>query len=236
MSTYIKMYRALLDHSLLANDNTAYIVFTKVLLKANWKTGTYRTGRKKLGLLTNLKDTTAWQALKRLENDGALTLVSTGRFTDITICNWWKYQGESEKTVDSSSAHDKQPNDTKQEQKNKERIYTSEEKQLLEIVNRVLNRKFEVLPSVSKNALQQFTLKQIEEALKNLLMDKWHQGKTQIQTLNYFLQPNTLKRFLAPQEQSVPKPSVQIGGISKRAEVDQRATMSRKELQELEQG
>lgn len=237
MSTYIKLYRALLDHDLLANDNTAFVVFTKVLLKADWKTGTYRTGRNKLGLLTNLKATTSWAALQRLANDGALTLTTTGRFTDIHISNWWKYQGESEKANDSSVTRSQHSNDTKQEQKNKEIILTSEQRLLLDTANEMFNREFEKLPYSAKPALEKYTIEQIKTAWGNLIEDEWHQGKTQKQTLNYFLQPGTIKRFLPPPGGTAPKPSIQIGGTAKKTEsLGDKASMTRRELQELEQG
>lgn len=127
MSTYIKTYRSLLDNDLLANDNTSYIVFTKILLRVNWKTGVLRTGRKKLGLMTNLKDTTAWASLHRLANDGMLTLRVTGRYTDIHICNWDKYQSDVDRPVDSSVRETRQPNDTINNNKRIKNIYGSEE-------------------------------------------------------------------------------------------------------------
>lgn len=235
MSTYVKFFRALADHQILSNDNNAYIVFTKVLLKADWKSGVFRTGRKKLGLLTNLKDTTAWGALKRLENDGMVTLISTGRFTDIHICNWWKYQGETEKVNDRSATRNEQSNDTKQEQKNKEIIYTGDEKLLLETVNKIIGRKFERLTYTAKASLKTFGVAQIETALKNLIMDDWHTAdKLKTIGMDYILKAHTLRRFLPSDRPVVQKPSVQIGGSAKRNEVDPRASMSRKELQMID--
>lgn len=235
MSTYVKFFRALADHQLLANDNNAYIVFTKVLLKADWKTGVYRTGRKKLGLLANLKDTTAWGALKRLENDGAVTLVTTGRFTDIHICNWWKYQGETEKSNDRSATRNEQLNDTKQEQKNKEIIYTGDEKLLLETVNKIIGRKFERLTYTAKASLKTFGVPQIEVALKNLIMDDWHTtDKLQSAGMDYLLRSHTLRRFLPSDKPKITKPSIQIGGSAARRPTDERLNLSRAELQKLE--
>lgn len=239
MSTYVKTFRALADHHLLGNDNTCLVVFIKILLKADWKTGVYRTGRKKLGLLTNLKDTTAWGALKRLEKDGIVTLVSTGRFTDIHICNWWKYQGETEKANDRSTTRNEQSNDTKQEQKNKEISYTSGELELLETVNRVLNRKFERLTYISKASLKRYGIKTIEKALKNLIMDDWHiqnPGAMKNAGLDYFLSLRTLGRFLPTEKPPIQKTNATVGGVAKVKTPDVRLSMSRKEIQQLEQG
>lgn len=105
-SGYIKLYRATLEHPMLAHDNNALIVFLKLLLKADRQTGVTTTGRYVLGELTNLKPITAWKALLRLRDNGMVTLTTryqrgnsavtqsgNSNFTTIHICNWEKWQG-----------------------------------------------------------------------------------------------------------------------------------------------
>lgn len=92
MNTFVKFYRQILDNDFLICDNNAYLVFTKLLLRVNWKTGTITTGRYKFSLLVNLKPTTAYAALQRLEKNGMVTLVSDRTSTKITVSNWKKYQ------------------------------------------------------------------------------------------------------------------------------------------------
>lgn len=111
MKTFVKLYRQTLDNELLARDNNAYIVFTKLLMRVNWKTGTMTTGRYKLGYLTNLKPTTAYAALKRLERNKMITTESTSHNTTVTVCNWYKYQSD-DTSDDSLMTARRQPDDT----------------------------------------------------------------------------------------------------------------------------
>lgn len=89
---WIKSYRKILDNQFLMTDNTAYIVFTKLLHLVNNKHGTFTTGRFALAERVNIKPTTLYKALIRLEDNRLVTLGSNNRFTVITICNWNKYQ------------------------------------------------------------------------------------------------------------------------------------------------
>lgn len=115
---YIKLYRAIDDNELLANDNTCYVVFGKLLTHADRFTGTYTTGRFKLATLCNLKPTTLYAALKRLESSTMIRQVSDNRKTTIYICNWSKYQQDDDKSMTSR----RRANDTKQEREKEEYI------------------------------------------------------------------------------------------------------------------
>lgn len=112
---WLKLYRSLLDHELLSFDNTAYILFTKLLLIADKNTGKYTTGRHRLSALTNMPESTAWGALKRLELHKIVRLQTDSSKTTILICNWTKYQG----TADSRRTEARQQTDTKQEEEKK---------------------------------------------------------------------------------------------------------------------
>lgn len=124
MNGYIKLYRSCLEHELLANDNTAFIVFTKLLLRVDRKSGTLITGRFKLGHLCNLKPITAWKALQRLKNAKMVTLESNNKYTKITICNWYKWQSLDNTYGNNQVTTKYQPGITIQERriKNKEII------------------------------------------------------------------------------------------------------------------
>lgn len=111
MSSFVKFYRQLLDNDFLIRDNNAYLVFTKLLLRVNWKTGSITTGRYKFGLLVNLKPTTAYATLRRLENAQMVTLVSDRSSTKITVVNWKKFQS-SDNSDDNSMTTSRQQNDT----------------------------------------------------------------------------------------------------------------------------
>lgn len=133
MEGWVKSYRSVLDHELLANDNSAYIVFTKLLLKVDRKTGKYTTGRFKLGDLCNLKPITAWKALHRLKNGQMVSLSSNNRFTVITICNWTKYQGNGNSSRNNQVTTGEQPSNTKQEEEEEEEVYNPDVKEILPI-------------------------------------------------------------------------------------------------------
>lgn len=129
MATYIKLYRGVVDHPMLSDDNTAYIVFTKLLARVDWKTGKLITGRKKFGLMVNLKPTTAWAALQRLENDSMIVMSSDKYKTQITVVNWSKFQGSDKadvRSTDQVSSKSRPFNGTNNKNKRKEEyIYKS---------------------------------------------------------------------------------------------------------------
>lgn len=96
---WIKLHRKILDNEHLATDNTACLLFIKLLLVTNKKTGTFTTGRYKLSLLSNEKPGTTYKALKRLEKWGIIELVSNNKMTTIRICNYEQYQEFSNNKV-----------------------------------------------------------------------------------------------------------------------------------------
>lgn len=113
MEGYIKLYRSINQNELLDNDNNALVVFIKILTKANRLTGTYTTGRHKLAVACNLKSTTLYGVLKRLESSSIIRLEADRNSTTIYICNWWKYQQDTDKSSSSARRSD----DTIQEKK-----------------------------------------------------------------------------------------------------------------------
>ncbi len=102
------------------NDNTAFVVFTRLLLLADWRSGKYITGRNKLAIQFNLNPATLYSALKRLEASSMLQLHSNSSSTTIYICNWHKYQ----QRVNSASSDGQQSVITKQEEEKEEDIDT----------------------------------------------------------------------------------------------------------------
>lgn len=118
---WVKLHRKILDNEMLWADTNAYIVFTRLLILVDSKTGTYRTGRFVFAELMGLKPTTAYQVLKRLEKNGMVTLRSNNKYTVIGICNWQKYQGEGNNRSDNTMTTRRQPDDNQMtHNKNKE--------------------------------------------------------------------------------------------------------------------
>lgn len=118
---YVKLYRAIDENELLANDNTCYVVFCKLLTHVDRTTGTYRTGRYKLAAICNLNPNTLYSALKRLEASTMIQQDSNSTSTCISICNWWKYQQDS----NSTATERRRTVNTKQEREREEEIDTN---------------------------------------------------------------------------------------------------------------
>lgn len=118
---WVKYYRSIEDHELLANDNAAFIVFMKLLIKVDRKTGKYITGRFKLSELTNLAPSTAWGALKRLEKAEMVDIKADNKKSTIYICNWAKWQDPADTMPDNKRTTNEQQTDTKQEVISKKR-------------------------------------------------------------------------------------------------------------------
>ena len=227
---YVKLYRSIDDNELLANDNTCYLVFSKLLTHADRFTGTYKTGRFKLAALCNLKPTTLYAALKRLESSTMIRQQSDNKMTAIYICNWWKYQQDDDSTVTDR----RRANDTKQERE-KEREYinsgvTKQQRELLRVLNHVTGRSFKVLPKSSKATLRSFTIEEIERALSKLVVDKWHKPKVGELSSDYFLRESTIDKFLSSKSEA--KKSIEsLGDVDK-----SKLNLSRKRLAEMEYG
>ncbi len=96
---FVKLWRSIDQNELLENDNTALIVFTKLLTRVNRHTGSLTTGRYKLANACNLNPNTLYSALKRLEASTIIQQQSNSSSTTIYICNWDEYQQD----VNSSS-------------------------------------------------------------------------------------------------------------------------------------
>lgn len=94
--SYVKLYRRLLDNPVLAMDNNAFILFTKLLLKVNYKDGSVTLGRSQLATLCNLKQSTTYITAKRLQSNNMITAESCSKYTKFTVVNWAKYQSPSE--------------------------------------------------------------------------------------------------------------------------------------------
>lgn len=115
MNGWVKLHRQILDNEFLQNDVTSYIVFTKLLLYVDKKTGSRTSGRYVLESLTGLKGSTIYKSLKRLEKAGMVTQVSNNKYTTISICNWSHYQGAGNSSGKNEVKTREKQGNTKQE-------------------------------------------------------------------------------------------------------------------------
>jgi len=124
MNGWVKLHRKILENIELMEDDTAYIVFTKLLLVANSKGEIGQSGRD-LAEKLNIKYTTLYKCLKRLVAYKMIKQSSKHRYTIIYICNWDNYQSMSKHfgkhVVSTGEAHGKQTTGVPRiENKNKE--------------------------------------------------------------------------------------------------------------------
>ena len=107
------------------NDDTAFVVFVKLLLLSNSKGQVALSGRK-LAAKLNMNHSTLYKALGRLEEETMIKQLCKHRYTIINICNWSKYQTVSKQfgkhMVNTGETHGKQTTGVSRiENKNKER-------------------------------------------------------------------------------------------------------------------
>lgn len=224
---YVKLYRGIERNELLMNDNTAFLVFLKLLIYADRTTGTYKTGRNKLASLCNLNPNTLYSALKRLESATIIQQQSNKSSTTITICNWWKYQQDG----NSASSHRQSTINTKQEKKKKENITISRD--VLGILNRVTGRSFSVEPTGIEKTKAKFTDKQIERALRNMCKDEWHRPRMKHLKSDYLLRASVIDQF---KDWESPKESYSIQGDNTLSKRQEGAQMTRSEMLKREYG
>lgn len=94
MGGWVKLHRQMLSNIDLMVDNTAFVVFVVLLLKANPK-GQVLTSSRQIGAELEIPHMTVYGALERL-NKYQMTVQSTvHKKTLITICNWSKYQSNA---------------------------------------------------------------------------------------------------------------------------------------------
>lgn len=140
----IRYYIKSLENPLF-KDITAWHIWDFCLLMAFPK-GSFTCGREQMQEWTGVKGTTAYHALKRLENAKMVTTSVTGglhhRHTVISIVNWAKYQPQlyrgSDSLIDNPVTTNRQPSDNpvthydkeignKKEERKRERELTTEE-------------------------------------------------------------------------------------------------------------
>lgn len=112
MNGWIKLHRQLLDNKIFRHDINAWHVFEVLMLIADKKTAEWSGGRYVLADLCELKPTTAYQSLKRLEKAKMVTLSSNNKYTSVRICNWSKYQGTDDTSNDIKMTSRRHQDDT----------------------------------------------------------------------------------------------------------------------------
>lgn len=125
MHGWIKLHRQALENEIFRYDKTAWHVFEVLLLAADKKTGSWSGGRFRLAELCDMNSNTAYKALKRLEKAGMVTLESNNKFTQVYICKWGEYQGNSNTSGNNKLTSNEHQNNTltrKEELRSREQV------------------------------------------------------------------------------------------------------------------
>lgn len=83
-------------------DDTCFVLFTRLLMTVGRKKGEVAGGRKQLAKQFHLPESTFYKAMTRLCNEGIVNRSSNGKYTIYTICNWHKYQERGEQNKELS--------------------------------------------------------------------------------------------------------------------------------------
>lgn len=237
-NTYVKLYRSLLDHDTLSNDNNAYIVFTKLLLKVNRHTGSIRLGRFKLAALTNLKAPTARDALKRLVRDSIVTVATSPNYTDISICNWHEYQNGDDRSdvrlTTEPRSTDVTITRTKNKKKNIITVEGSTVDDLFSFWNETVGVEISSQPVNNRKACGELISTHGVEAVRRFIegVNKAHSDKYAPRIADFVQLKARLNDLLVWGKQQA-KPATVVGGAAK-AKAPPGEGMSRKEMLEQE--
>tara|TARA_R110001632_G_scaffold55161_4_gene135107 strand:- start:2170 stop:2814 length:645 start_codon:yes stop_codon:yes gene_type:complete len=112
MLGWVKLHRKILDNGIFTGDSDLLKVFVWCLLKASHKQhqigmntiepGQFLTGRISASQELNIKPTTVRNKLNQLQQKKYVKLLTTNKFSIVTIVNWNTYQVE-DSTSDSES-------------------------------------------------------------------------------------------------------------------------------------
>ncbi|WP_173915941.1 DnaD domain-containing protein [Halobacillus sp. Marseille-Q1614] len=125
MQGWIKLHRKIIQSEIFENEKMLKI-FIYCLTKSSHKNTESRVGRQKVQLKPgqfifgrkkaaselNMNESTVRDYLKILEEDDVITILSTNKYSVITVENWANYQSNDEEYDNKSSADNQQKNST----------------------------------------------------------------------------------------------------------------------------
>ena len=182
---WIKIHRKMLGNEIFQYDDTAWKVFTVLLLLADHETGTLTIGRWQLGDWTKINPSTAWKALLRLEKCRMVDRLSNNKFTRISICKWEEFQHSKDNTEDNERTTTGQRKDTLQEYKNKEiiNIYENYKKKICEGSTLTVEAKGKI-----KARLKKFNRNDLLKAMNNFCSNRWQVEHNSTRGVAWFFQ------------------------------------------------
>ena len=188
---WIKLHRKTLANGIL-RDQTAWVIFSWLLLKVDRKTGKKTVGRFWASGELGMKPTTFYQGLKRLEKKWkVLTLNADNEKTEVSLINWHKYQS-NDKANDNQMTTNRQRNDTLQEVKNI---------RIKKITNVIVKPRNEDIDISSKYFLEEMKIPK-EDCTQRQSRQYWQlllrESKTGLDGVKWLIQLASKDEFLAP--------------------------------------
>ncbi len=108
---WIKLHRKILDSTPLFGKSHDFAIFVYLLLKADRLTGNVKIGRIRLSKLFRIPESTLYDVLNRLRIRGYVDIKTNNQYSDIHICNFGKYQSQTNtESVDDPSRIREQTN------------------------------------------------------------------------------------------------------------------------------
>lgn len=195
---WIKLHRKMLSNDALFRGGSTFPVFCLLLLLAD-RDGKVTTGRFELARWLKMNPNTVYKALKRLESLTTIEIKSNNKFTTIYICNWSKYQHQSNTKV---TADEHQSNTlTRIENKNKEINISKLLLKVIEIINpkeKVIEHRITKL----KKLLKDYSEDEILKAAIAFSKSDWHIKNKQMSVDN-LLAPSKFGKWYVKEEENI---------------------------------
>jgi len=123
---WIKLHRSILESAALFGKSHDFAIFVYLITLADRRTGIARVGRLKIAKLFRIKDSNVYKVMKRLEAGNYINIKSNNQYSEIYICNYDKYQGQSNNESNNKVTTKEQQSNTKQEVRSKNNIYNQQ--------------------------------------------------------------------------------------------------------------
>lgn len=177
---WVRFWRKAVDNEIM-KDGVAWHIFTWLLLKVDRTTGKKKTGRFWAAEELGMKPITFYKGLKRLEKKYKMvTLVVTGKSTEISLINWHRYQSGNT-SGNTSVTHEEHIGNTLQEVRSKNKEYIPNG--IVHVID-TFNKNFgtQYKPTDGRRRklqtrLKSFTLEEVLSCIDNMSRESFYRGE-----------------------------------------------------------
>jgi hypothetical protein len=124
---WIKLHRQIDDNHFLTRDMKCWYVFTRLLVMAGRSKGEVAGGKYDLAERFCMNPSAFYRTMLRLEKEGMVNRKVNHRYTVYSICNWARYQSQSEPQSEPEVNHRRTTGEHYNKKENKKRIYSAVE-------------------------------------------------------------------------------------------------------------